>query len=181
MFASLEPTKGIYLDVYAESVQRMMDEMEVATECYLGVNCFGATLHRGADGSFWQTTPPVGDKPSGYRDVCRLTEDQTRVIVYTTPNGYRLHGDNPVHTLDVAAAARYPPTNFLWQWSTNTSLKYTTENEWWAYCPDQSETIENAFLQHSSQRVQQSEGLGGRYQTAAKHALEVTLTRHDHL
>lgn len=116
-------------------------------ECVrLGMDCYGASVHRSGD-RYWQTTPAVGDKPIGYRDVVRLDPTSIGPIsVYRHDSGsHRLTGSHASHQIRVEESLRRPPARFMWQWCTNASLALAQHNQWWAYAPSQSAAIEDAF------------------------------------
>ena len=147
MYASLEPRRGRRLDVYPRSAQSLIASLAPGERVVLGKDCFGASVVRSRAGGLHQTTPRIGDKPPGYRDVVRI-DNLDEVWVVPSEGGWRACQDPSSEAavrLSVKDASVIPPERFGWQWCTNTDIAAATNAQWIAYSADDSATIEEAF------------------------------------
>lgn len=149
MFVSLEPKCGSRLDAYPPEICSNIDDLQDGSSIYLGEDLFHASVHRRGP-MYWQSTPRVGEKPAGYRDVIKLMEDSDRIAVYRTRNGWRVAGDG-LEVLEskwiyIQNALSIPPAQTMWQWSQSTlPLGSIRECDWISYNSEDSTKIEDAF------------------------------------
>jgi hypothetical protein len=157
MFASLEPRIGTRLDIYPPYAQSIIGSLQSGETVTLGKDCFGAKVTRTETGKLYQTTPKVGNKPPGYREVVRI-DNIDNLTVYESRHGWRAVGEQPsdrarTRQLRVKDVSVMPPTRFGWQWCTNTNIATASNRQWIPYSNQDSTTIENAFDTDSETQI----------------------------
>tara|TARA_B110001450_G_scaffold176304_1_gene164652 strand:+ start:3150 stop:3776 length:627 start_codon:yes stop_codon:yes gene_type:complete len=161
MFASLEPRLGTRLDVYPSHAQPLISPLQPGESIALGKDCFGAKLTCTESGKLYQTTPKVGNKPPGYREVVRI-DNVDHLTVYESRNGWRVvreHLPDGARTMQLCIkdVNVMPPARFGWQWSTNTNIATASNGQWIPYSDQDSTSIENAY--DTGSEIQLSIGL----------------------
>jgi hypothetical protein len=153
MFVSLEAITGNYIDVYPESVQNVLNSLQINQTVFLGADCFNATVKRTGENEYIQWTPGVAqiNKRKGQRSAMKIT-DQTHVTVYKWQNHWSFFGNGHENKrLHISQALRTTAPNAVWQWSYNTDRIFRIgENDWITYSQDACNKIESAFQNNQS-------------------------------
>ena len=157
MYASLEPRLGTRLDVYPPYAHSIIGSLQPRASVALGKDCFGAKVTRTESGKLYQTTPKVGNKPPGYREIVRI-DGIDNLTIYRSRHGWRVVGDQVpdgarTMQLCVKDASVMPPTRFGWQWCSNTNIAMASNQQWIPYSDEDSTSIENAFDTNSEIQI----------------------------